>query len=385
MLQFCVAQQHNAVSFVFKATNIRVYTFEEALYHVYHCWKESVDDLLSAPMIAWVAEIGHSFLASKMKDITADKNFTTRIIRFLQLIDYFDVTEIDALHKALHAWEKRLEWEKLKERADYFAHRGEPAKALPLYKRALQYEENAGILNNIAVMYMQLSMSQDALHHITRAHMQEPDNICIMTHYIEACIVAKNYDRAKKALDRLALLAPKCADVPFMHALWQYEEGEYMHALTLVDKAISMDPSQPYYVYKKADMHKKMRQYEKALNTLATIPPDEITVQVIEKEAEIHASAGDIPAAIKCMKKATAIDEGNHTRAWVKLAEYYRKDYDWQRAMHAIEHAITLAPDNDLVRLESARIKKGLGRTREYQTEIVAVLNGFKARYRMEQ
>jgi hypothetical protein len=40
--------------------------------------------------------------------------------------------------------------------------------------------------------------------------------------------------------------------------------------------------------------------------------------------------------------------------------------------------------DNDMARLENARIKKGMGRTREYQAVLTEVLRGFKQRYRQE-
>jgi len=382
MLQFAVSQQHNETPFIFRSTGIRVYTFEEALYHVFHYWRESVDDFLSETMIAWVAELGLSYIASKLKDISREKRFTKRILDFLQVVEYFNATEISDIKTTLQAWEQRLEWEKLKERADYLVNRGEPSKALPLYKRALQFEENAALLNNIAVAHMQLALPQDAMHHLTRARTLEPENMSVLFHYIEAAILAGQYNKAGQALAKATELAPGSADIPFLYGLSAFEQKNYATALEYYEKAAALDPKTPHYTYQVANAHTAMRQYDKALAALATVPVKDANYYV--KEAEIHAAANDTSAALRCMRRATDAGGANTPGMWAKLAEYYRKDYDWQMAEQAIAHALKLAPENDRVRLENARIKKGLGRTREYQAELTGILKGFKERYRAE-
>lgn len=382
MLQFCVSQQHNETPFAFKSTGIRVYSFEEALYHVFHYWRESVDDVLSEGMIAWVSDIGLSFIASKMKDIATEENFTKRVLGFLQIIDYFNAGELNALRFALQAWELRYEWEKLKERADHLVGRGEPFKALPLYKRALQLEENAELLNNTGVVCMQLSAAKEAVSYLTRAHALEPDNIHVLLHYAEAAILNRQYENAQHALTKAEVLAPGCADIPFLYGLMAYEQKKYAQALSHYEDAVKLDPAEPYYVYKMADLHKVMRQFDNALNILESVADKNAAYYV--KEAEIHAAAGDVPASLRCMRKATSVGGAGDANLWAKLAEYYRQDYDWRRAEKAIDHARGLARDNDRVRLESARIKKGLGRTRDYQAELKDIIKSFKERYRTD-
>jgi len=381
MLQFSVSQQINETPYTFKSTGIRVYSFEESLFHVYHYWRESVDDFVSEEMITWVSELGHSFLSSKIKELASEENFTRQILNFLQLVNYFSKDEIAQLEATLREWELRREWEKLKERADYLVQKGEPIKALPLFKRALQFEENAALLNNLAVAYMQLSLPKEAIRHLTRARTLEPANVQILLHYVEASILGRQFENAKNILAKATEMAPTCADIPFLQGLMSFKQKRYSQALAYYDEAIKLEPTVPYYIYKKVDVHKAMRQYEKALESLAAVSDKNGDYYV--KEAEIHAMAGDVPAALRSMRRATTSDTTD-ANLWAKLAEYYRNDYDWRRAEQAIAHAISLSPDNDTVRLESARIKKGLGRTKDYQTELTGILKSFKERYRAE-
>ena len=385
MLQFCVSQQYNdSVFFTFRSTGIRVYSLEEALYHVFHYWRESMDDFLSEGIIVWVSELGLSDISAKIKEIASAKhlNSSKQILDFLQLIEYFDAAQLNSLQATLEAWEHRCEWEKLKERADHLVKRGEPSKALLLYKRALQLEENVALLNNIGVVYMQLSAPEDAVNHLARACAIAPGNVSVLLHYIEATILNKEYVSAEQALSTVEQLAPDRAEIPFLHGLMAYGQKNYAKALTYYEKAIKLDQTTPYYIYKMADVHKTVRQYKKALDILMTVPYKDSNYYV--KEAEIHAAAGDISEALRCMRSATSADGRNDANLWAKLAEYYRHDYDWQMAEKAISYALNLAPDNDKVRLESARIKKGLGRTRDYQAELADILKDLKERYRTD-
>jgi len=380
MLQFCVSQQINNRPFAFKATGIRVYSFEEVLYHVFHYWRESVDDFLSDGMIAWVSELGHSYLAARMKELTRKEPFTHRILDFLQLTEYFSKVELDTIKKSLEAWEMRREWEKLKERADYFVNRGEPAKALPLYKRALQYEENATLYNNIGIAHMQLGAPKEGLNSLVKALTLDSKNHQILLHCIEAAILSGNFDDASKMLSRAFTIKPTSADIPFLTGLIAWEKKDYSAALAYFNQAFTKDSSVTFYVYKIVDVHLQMRQYDKALAALERAPARD--VGYYSKEAELYITWHDIPRAIKSTLKAIEVSPAPDAVLYAKLAGCYRQDYDPRRAEDAIQKALAIDPEHDIVRLENARIKKGLGRTREYQAALTDVLKSFKERYR---
>ena len=377
-LQFCVSQKHNTAPYTFKTTGIRVYTFEEVLYHVFHHWRESVDEFLSENLIAWVAELGHSYFATRMKELTRTEPFTEKILNFLRLADYLGEDELSDLRATLEKWELRREWEQLKERGDFFARRNEPEKAIPLYKRALQYDENAPLLNNLGIQYLRINATKEGLSCLTRALSLEPKNFDILLHYIEAAILNSSFDKAAKAIQKAYDINPNHPDIAFLLGLLSYEQKDFPAALKYFEKAIEADPATTYYTHKAVDIHLQMRQYEKALQTLQKSPLRDTSYH--EKEAEIYAAWSDIPRAIKSMQAALSLNPT--ATQYAKLASYHRQDYDTIRAEAAIQKALSLNPGNNIVRLENARIKKGQGRTREHQAALTEILKSFKDNYR---
>jgi len=391
MLQLCISQEISNKSYTFKATGIRVYSIEEALYHAYHYWRESADEFMTGNLATWVAGLGHTGLAAKIKDVTALKSASKRLLAFLGIIEYFSSAELAAIKTDLERWEHRVEWEKLKDRADNLVARGEPVKAIPLYRQALSYEENANILNNLAVAHMQLSNYGPAVNLLAKAKAAKPDNITIMLHYAQAAILNGDYDDAsmeirraqsvtqnKDAVHSSSISTSNNADILYLQGLMAYQQEDYPVALDYFQKAYTQNPEVTHYLNKIADTYLQMRQYDKALAAAKDIPG---TAQHI-KLAEIYADYGHshIPEAIRRIKEAIEKGGSNEAALWIKLAQYYREDYDNERANEAIAHA--LPSKSVAAMLESARIKKSLGRMREYRAGLSEVLKGLKGQYR---
>ena len=79
-LLISLTQQENQFPYRFPGTGIQVYSFEEVLYHVYHYWKQSVDDVVDSGLASWVHDsLGLSFLSARMKEIS---KIEKRIKRF---------------------------------------------------------------------------------------------------------------------------------------------------------------------------------------------------------------------------------------------------------------------------------------------------------------
>ncbi|MCL1878708.1 MAG: tetratricopeptide repeat protein, partial [Defluviitaleaceae bacterium] len=321
-IQLCASQNENFTPYAFKTTGIRVYSFEEVLYHVYHHWRESADEFLSEGLVSWVAGLGHSYFASRMKEIRRKENFSERIFDFLRLVDYFDKSELGALRETLEKWELRREWEKLKERADFFAEKMECEKAVPLYKRALEFDENVAVLNNLAVQHMQLGAYAEGLSCMTRALAIEPKNFQVLLHYIEAAILAGEFDKAAKGIKKAVAVDPAHADLAFLLGLMSYEKKDFSAALAYFEQAHETDKTVVYYLQKAADVHLQMRQFEQALKTLQKITTRDSAYY--SKEAEIYAAWGDLPKAIQSMTIAIR----GEPMLYAKLAAYHRRDYD---------------------------------------------------------
>lgn len=385
-LLLCVSQQHNDRPYRFSATGIQVYTFEEVLYHVYHYWKRSVDDVIDPGLAAWVADtLGLSFIASQINDIVGIESFSQRMLAFLGIIPYFDGSELAAIRPHFEHWEKRLEWEAYKERADDLVARGEPSKAIPLYRRALQYEENALILNNLAVAVMQIEAYDDACRYLEQARTLDHDNWELILHHSEALIYAGRFDETKQAIALVEADAPKGteADVLYLRGELALGMGKSTEAISYFEKAIAIS-SREHYVFRLSDVYAMQRQFEKAIEILERrVPSRDRNVPCLMKEAELHNKAGNLPMAIRIIKKAIKLKSG-HVELWVRLAKYYRLDYDIPKAEEAIDWALSLDAFNEHARLESARIKKGMGSTRAYQQLLKGILTELKGRFRDE-
>ena len=394
-LLLCLSQQENTHPYRFSGTGIQVYTFEEVLYHIYHNWKQSVDDITSPGLITWVHEtLGLSRIAAKMKDIARMDSFTELVQAFLRITPYFDESEIIELIPQLKRWEQRLEWETYKERADDLMNRGEPSKAISLYRRALGYDENIQILNNLGIAYMQLEAYEDALEYFERAIGLEENNWELYMHYGEALILAGNLDEASKILDGvLAKLAPESAkpDILYLRGELALKHGKMSDAIKYFEGAIAASKAvastmetatENQYVFRLADVYVKRRQIEKALDVLAEFAPDkENNLAALIKSAELHSMSDNLPAAIAAINKGIAI-KPSHVELWVRLAQYHRLNYNLENANEAISKALVLDPSNERARLESARIQKGMGRTKSYQELLKGILREFKGRYR---
>jgi len=385
MLQLCISQEISNSSFLFKSTGIRVYSIEEALFHAYHYWRESIDEVLSDKLTIWVASLGSSQITTKMKAITTVTPASKRLLAFLNIAEYFGESELANLKTDLERWEHRVEWEKLKDRADNLVSRGEPARAISLYRRALAYEEQPALLNNMAIANMQLSNHKEAAQLLAQAHavLQEdtvPDEetrISLALNYAEALVLSGEYEDAKKILETVTV---KIAETHYIQGLMAYQQSNYPLAITHFQNAATQNPGNIQYTYKLAETYQQMHQFDKALAILEQSPGAPHHIKI----AEIYASYGHshMPEAIRHIRQS--ISQGGHsdTALWTKLAEYYRKDYDCERANEAIANA--LPSKNAATLLENARIKKGLGRMREYRAGLSDALKALKKRYREE-
>ena len=403
-LILCVSQQENTTPYRFSGTGIQVYTFEEVLYHVYHYWKQSVDDITSPHLTSWIHDsLELSFLAAKIKDIALMELFSQRMLAFLGIVDYFSKKELEELKPHLERWEKRLEWETYKERADDLVERGEPDKAIPLYRRALQFDENIPVLNNLSVAYMQVENYEDACRYLKQAlkleqHLDKnPDNGIyrhgrknsrqLLLHYAEALIHAGRLEEGAATIDSAAAISPEKAngDILYLRGELSLRKGQFPEAISYFEQAVDLSDnisSKDQYVFRLSDAYISKRQFEKALEILAEyIPNREQNLLCLVKEAELHHLVNNLHAAIQSVKKAIEI-KPNYIELWVRLAKYHCLNYDLPKAEEAVSKALSLDASNERARLESARIKKGMGHTKAYQQLLKGILAEFKGRYR---
>ena len=378
MLSLCFSQKPNDVPYVFAATGTKVYSIEEALFYVYHNWRLTADDFLGEAFTNWLKEIGLSFLATKVSKLAQEKSFTAKILLFLKLTDFFDESEIEKISGVLFKWESRRDYEKLKERADFFVRRKEPLKAIPLYMQAISFDENAALFYNLSVAYMQLGMHKNAYLKLKKAQAHQPANPEILLALTEAAIGSGFYSDAKQLLSNSYAENPKLL---FLLGELAWKEKRHSDSISLLQEAIKQSNGNPHFIYTLIRKHTNMRKFDAAFEILNQL--DAKDREYFLNEAYIHAASMDLPKAIKSIKQAIGFTDSKDASLYTKLAEYSRKDYNLSSAEMWIAKALELDPDNEISKLENAKIKKAQGKSRDYQMELGRILTSFKKRYRM--
>ncbi len=375
----CVSQRDIDTPYRFSLTGINVYSFEEALYHVYNYWEQSMDDFVSDEFIGWVKNVlDLSFLAAKIKQIAAIKSLSARLIGFLLIIDYFDEVQIAGIRNKVIQWESALEWERLNKKADYLMQHKDPERAVAYYKKALTFSENKMLLNNIAIALMQLENFSEAEFYLSKAYAIDNSDIIIMLNLAEGAIYNHNYEKALRMLKNAEKLETHNPDIQYLYGELNLEAGNIRYSIDYFEKAYELNKDS-YYLYRLADVYVKLRLFDKALSVLDRSENKDKVFLV--KQSEVYALYNNIPAAIKCIEKALLLNKDDEA-LWTRLAKLYRMDYDLPRAGNAALTALGLMPSDERARLEDARIKKAQGKLKEYQHILHGILKDFKKKYR---
>ncbi len=333
--------------------------------------------------IDWVSRaLKLSFIAAKIKDLSGFPSLSRKLSQFLSLIDYFSNEQIENLRKEIALWENRKEWEKLKERGDYLINNGDEEKAYSYYKKALEHGENPQLLNNIAITLLKMERYSEAIEYLNRALGMMPHDYKLLLHIAEAHLLNKDFDSVNKIIETIKLHYGEAGDVYYMYGELVFSSGRYFEAISYFERAVEAAETSTQrweYMYRLCDVYLKLRFYDKALETLDKIACKD--KYLLKKQAEVYVAYNNIPAAIRCIEKALMQDK-NSVDLWTRLARYYRMDYDLTRANSAIIKALDLSPSNEKAGLENARIKKSMGRIKEYQVILKDVLGRFKEKYR---
>ncbi len=379
----CTSQEEKHIGYTFMTTKKTVYSLEEALFHCYHYFLDSWD-FCSDEFYDWLLAMDLPLYAKLVMEIRKKESFASRLTEFLTIIDYFDDNEIDEVRLKITKWESRLEWERLKERADSFFKAGHYGEAISQYKKALSFNENAVIFNNIGVSYMYLKQYKKAEGYFLRSELfitREKDYTHsseypqILVHAAENLIYCKDYDEAQRKLliaeELLFKLHEDISVTTYLNGILNMERGNFETALLYFDNAKGYSES----AYKKAQCLVKLRQFDKALETLESF--DKSGVEYLLVQAEIYMHCNNVPAAIKSIEKAL-MQNTSLSSLWVQLAKYYRLDYNLNMASSAITKALSLEPLSFSALTEQAKIKKAQGKIREYQLILNNILKELK-------
>ncbi len=378
-LILALSENISPVPYRFEATNISVYSFEQALYHCYYYWKESWDEIfIKDNFIEWVREeLKLSFIASEIVKMKSIRNLKDRIIAFLSVTYYFDKDELDSLKSEIQEWQNQSQSEKLKEKGDALIAVGSFEKAVIAYKAVLSYDKkNYAAMNNIGIGYMNLEKYDKAEKWFFKAFECCNTNDKIISNLIEACIYNNDFDVAEKYIQLIEKNFDSGEIFCFKGEI-EFGRGNFEKAINYYKYAIVKNDF--LAIFKLADVYEKQGKFETAIKALDMI--EESNIEVLIKKSIIYENAFDFKSAIKCIEKAIIYDNSS-VKLWTYLAKYYRLSNDFIKAEGAVCTALRCSRDDLSANLEMAKIKREQGKIKEYKMVMAKLFKNLKNDYR---
>ncbi len=363
----------------YRLTNgINIYSIEEAIYLFYKNFKEYSTDFFEDKFINWVYnELLNIDIANKLLDIKRQQSFYQKSIDFLTLNNFYTLEEIENISLELFNWEKRGQVERKKIKGDRLFKENMFEKAIESYKDAIDFDISNPILyNNVGICYIRLKKYDLALIYLKKAINIDPNNIDIIFNIIELLIEKEDFEQAEEYINNI--------DESMIYNKYYYL-GELYFKQKYYDKSKSSFAKA--YLFKKSDnillkfanCYIKQGLYDKASKCLESI--EDNSIDILIDKSDIYEQLNNIPMAIKAIEKANFYDRNNYI-LWLKLAKYYRQEYNLLKAEGAIYKAYTLAPDNEQVLFEQSLIKKSQGKFKEYQNILSKIVQKASEDYR---
>ena len=363
----------------YRLTNgINIYSIEEAIYLFYKNFKEYSTDFFEDKFINWVYnELLNIDIANKLLDIKRQQSFYQKSIDFLTLNNFYTLEEIENISLELFNWEKRGQVERKKIKGDRLFKENMFEKAIESYKDAIDFDISNPILyNNVGICYIRLKEYDLALIYLKKAMNIDPNNLDISFNIIELLIEKEDFEQAEEYINDI--------DESMIYNKYYYL-GELYFKQKYYDKSKSSFAKA--YLFKKSDnillkfanCYIKQGLYDKASKCLEIIENNSIDILIAK--SDIYEQLNNIPMAIKAIEKANFYDRNNYI-LWLKLAKYYRQEYNLLKAEGAIYKAYTLAPNNEQVLFEQSLIKKSQGKFKEYQNILAKIVQKASEDYR---
>ncbi|MBR1737093.1 MAG: tetratricopeptide repeat protein [Firmicutes bacterium] len=376
-LTACVGYNEHNIAYKFN-TGIRVYSLEEALFHSYHNWKSCIDFFIEEGFVLWVRDVLKlSRLASEIYDIKKIDGICDRFLAFLNIIYYFDEEELADIEKKLRKYESRSKSEIFKEQGDALFKKNMFERAIDCYRLALKEDsENHKVINNIGLCKMQLGRYEEAVMEYERALELMPIEESVMYNLAEGYIFCERYKEAGECLERAAMFG-KGADYYYYMGEICFRNREFENAAANYTKSIEIEKNEDILL-KISDCYIRVRKYNDAERVLNEYGGE--SMGIVLKRAEIASLRGNTGGAVKIIEKSIVKDNKN-SGLWTKLAQYYRKGYEFPSAERAVVTAMSFDKENREAELERARIKKAMGGLKEYREDIARIIDKIKKRY----
>ena len=293
------SENFSNIPYIFSATNIRVYSIEEAIWHIFNYLKESLEIFDDDSFLNWLRDKLGLYEEAKILEGDSDDGNEKKLIDFLRKFSYLNEYEIEEVKKKFSEFSNLGEYEKNKEKGDKLYRAGKYQKAVYAYSNALKFDINkeSVIKNNIGLCCMQCGDYENAASFFEQAYSIDKNPI-ILLNYVECCIFLNYIDRAEYLLglydgnDSFSML--------YLKGLIALKKREYKKSIETLKLAIDIKKDASA-ILKISDIFIKQRQFENAVKFLEEC---KISSPVIFKRlSEIYCAQRNYSSAIATIQK----------------------------------------------------------------------------------
>lgn len=189
----------------------------------------------------------------------------------------------------------------------------------------------------------------------------ESDNLDILLTVGTAYEHLGRFDEADRYITRAIESHPYAAAPVSRLAKLALQKGESSTVVSLMERAVSLEPSNPGYLYNLGWVYDEMSQDDLAVRLYRqAISASELSFEAMNNLALIYSERGQEAAARSLLEQAIAIDPSSEA-AYFNLGRYYSDRKEWKAALEAYGRVLDINPLNAEARLELGRIRLNQG------------------------
>ncbi len=324
----------------FHETGIKVFSFEELMFHAYHYWRASIDDFISGRLEEWVFSILKlEQIACRMCEINkTERSVSEKYINFLRIENLFTETELEELSNEIVNWEKDLIFKQEKAAGDEALLKEDYQKAINHYNEASTHVLNHTVYNNLGIALTRLRRFREAEGIFLKALNIDPENKNICLNLTALYIGMGRYEKAGQVLSGL-----KSADTAGKAELYKAKileaESETKSAELYYKQAVSKAKDKEAYK-ELANFYINNNRLKEA-KELTFIFKETDKRNYLLLSAKICETANMHEDALRYTLKLLSI-WSKDCDAWILLARLYRKNGEFEKATSAIQNAIAI-------------------------------------------
>ncbi len=198
--------------FVFKETDIEVYTLEEMCYYIYNHIEAMTDELFDDKLLKWLEEQEQmQQISRKLERLIGRKNsLKDKVVTLLCSCDYYKEEEIRKLIKTMDYLENMPVLERYKRKGIYLLKQGRYKEAEKIFleilksKEAKQFtpEEYGNLLHNLAVTHTHTASCAEAAIEFKEAYGRN-QNSASLKQYLLALKLSEQEELYQKEISQL--------------------------------------------------------------------------------------------------------------------------------------------------------------------------------------